>query len=619
MERKKVGPTVSQSAKCRPRYALFSKIDGTHPYKKKVVDGYIDYPVHYRYGGEIFYFNFQLAKEMGLIAQNHAAILNKDLIDTLLYTFSIEISNEYDQDHKTHFPEKEMRPHPYMATRYLQQQHPNKQGITSGDGRSIWNGCFKWKGAIWDISSCGTGATALSPATAIEGRFFKTGDEDVSYGGGRAELDMGLSAAINSEIFHHSGIETERILAIVLYPDGSAVNVRVAKNLLRPAHLFRYLKQNNYEGLKDIVDYYIERQIANHLWPRGLSKKQNYRYLLQNTTETFARLSAEFESSYIFCWLDWDGDNILMDGGIIDYGSIRQFGLFHREYRYDDYDRMSTTILGQKHQAKYIVQTFAQAVDFLLTGKKKPIKKFRIDRSVKDFDRCFKEYKEKSLLYRMGFERSQVEAFFPDHEFQKMLRAFMKEFSYFERVQSSNGVYKITDGVCSDAVFCMRDVLRELPMRYLQGDAIVADDDFIEILKSKYAKNRDARLYGSRKRKIRRFQHDYKQLIHRAAELAGKSIHDILKLISERSTLINRYERVTGDAVIRVADKMIKVNKNFGANEMVRIFRNFVEAEILVPEYFDKNSVRSLPLKKTKSKKALRSMTEIVKKSRWGI
>lgn len=70
MERKKVSPVSPQSARCRPRYAQFSKIDGTHPYKKKVVDGYIDYPAHYRHEGEIFYFNFRLAKEMGLIPQN---------------------------------------------------------------------------------------------------------------------------------------------------------------------------------------------------------------------------------------------------------------------------------------------------------------------------------------------------------------------------------------------------------------------------------------------------------------------------------------------------------------------------------------------------------------------
>ena len=50
-----------------------------------------------------------------------------------------------------------------MATRYLQTQHHNKQGKTSGDGRSIWNGYVKSENLIFDISSRGTGATILSP------------------------------------------------------------------------------------------------------------------------------------------------------------------------------------------------------------------------------------------------------------------------------------------------------------------------------------------------------------------------------------------------------------------------------------------------------------------------
>jgi hypothetical protein len=50
-----------------------------------------------------------------------------------------------------------------MATRYLQTQHRNRQGKTSGDGRSIWNGYLKSDNLIFDVSSRGTGATILSP------------------------------------------------------------------------------------------------------------------------------------------------------------------------------------------------------------------------------------------------------------------------------------------------------------------------------------------------------------------------------------------------------------------------------------------------------------------------
>jgi len=601
------------------RYGGFARINGDHPYKKHVPDGYVDYRAHSRHGGDVFFFNFELAREMGLIAADHPDNLNKELIDTLLYTFSIQIINEYDLEHHTRFPEQDVRPNTYMATRYLQLQHPNKQGATSGDGRSIWNGYFRGRNTSWDISSCGTGATSLSPATAIEGKYFKTGDASAFYGCGRAETLEGLGAAVNSELFYHNGIDTERTLAIIHYRGGSAINVRVSKNLLRPAHFFRYLKQNNLDGLKNIVNYYIKRQISNGQWPRGLSAKQNYRHLLKQITTDFAQLAATLESEYVFCWMDWDGDNILMDGGIIDFGSIRQFGLFHREYRYDDIDRMSTTIAGQKHKARYIVQTFAQLVDFLSAGKKKNIKRFSRHKSLGEFDHIFQQNRERYLLYRIGFDPKLIEKLYQHPAFKRTLRKLMAKFIYFEHAQSGLGIYHVTDGICSDAIFCMRDLLRELPLLYLLGHKFVDYPNFIEILRSEYATDEDVRLYSSRKRQIRLYQKYYTQLIKHAAKHTGIPEKSILESIAKRSALINRYERATGDALIAVTRKLAKVNKELGASEMYRVYRNFIEEEILAPEHKAHKNQEPLPLRKAKSKQALQSLIKTVKEYRSGI
>lgn len=600
-------------------YSNFSKINGNHPFKKMVHDGYVDYPARVRHGGEVFYFNFDLAMEMGLIKKSHAPSLNNKLINKLLDTFSIEIINEHDQINNTRIPEKDIKKNKYMATRYLQLQHPNKRGATSGDGRSIWNGYFKGKGITWDISSCGTGATSLSPATAIEGKFFKTGDRRVSYGCGRSQLSEGLAAAINSEIFHYNGIATERTLAVIKYKDGSSINVRAAKNLLRPAHMFRYLKQNNYHSLGAVVEYYINREISNNQWPAKLTKKQNYQYLLNQVTKCFATLAATLESEYIFCWMDWDGDNIMMDGGVIDFGSIRQFGLFHSEYRYDDVERMSTTISGQKHQARYTVQTFSQLVDFLLTKKKKNIKLFSNHKCLKDFDKIFIETKEKLLLRRIGFDKIMIEKLYVITPFRNTIKAFMKVFSYFEHTQSSYGVYKVSDGITSDAVFCMRDLLRELPALYLKNKTLINCADFISITRSVYAQDNDVRLYPSRNKKIKLFQQYYKQLLSLAADYTGLKEANILRKISENSAIINRYDRITGDAILYVNKKMIRANKELGANEMYKIFRNFISEEILVPEYCKKSGAQPKPLIKARSKIELKNMLKIVKDARSGL
>jgi hypothetical protein len=605
--------------KKQPDYSCFSKIDGRHPFRNAVPNGFVDYSVSTRRGGEVFYFNFDLAKEIGLIPKNHPHSLTKNLCKAILDTFSLKIINEYDVINKTPIPKNEIRPYKYMATRYLQSQHPGRTGLTSGDGRGMWNGFYKGKNAIWDISSCGTGATRLSPATAIENKFFKTGDDNVSYGCGRADLLDGVSAAVMSEIFHYNKILTERTLAIIAFNKGASINVRASKNLLRPAHFFHHMKQGNYEGLKGAIDYYINRQVENRDCPAIKNPIKKYRDMLERIAVNFATVAAQFESEYIFCWLDWDGDNILVDGGIIDYGSLRQFGLYHREYRYDDVHRMSTTIAEQKHKAKYIVQTFAQIVDFLITKKKKNIKTFSKHKIMKVFDQVFERAKDVFVLYKIGFDESLQQKLLNEKSNLKDIRAFRKVYSYFEMANSREGLYKVEDGITRDAIFCVRDIMRELPGFYLSNNRIMEPKDFIEILKSNYACEEDIALSQSRKAKIIQFQKLYWKLVKKAATLSRKSTKKILSYMAGRSALINRYERVTGDSIIGVTSKVVRGGKSMNSKGLHDMFVGFVEEQILRPEYFERSDRSNRRLRNKKAKKILDTMLKIVKDYREGI
>src|SRR5688500_4399202 len=242
-------------------YEKFKELDGTHPWRNVSPDGYVDYRARYRPQGRVLFFNFPLAKEMGLIADDHPSSINKDLEQVILDTFSLRIINEYDLEHGTKFPPDSVRPKPFMATRYLQTQHRNKQGKTSGDGRSIWNGCLRNDNLTFDISSRGTGATILSPGAVEAQTVVATGDTTYGYASGLAELDEMLGSAVMSEIFYRQGIPTERCLAVIGFPDAPAVGVRSAPNLIRPAHMFRYLKQNRHSELKASVDYFIDREV----------------------------------------------------------------------------------------------------------------------------------------------------------------------------------------------------------------------------------------------------------------------------------------------------------------------------------------------------------------------
>src|SRR4030095_12383651 len=147
---------------------------------------------------------------------------------------------------------------------------------TYGDGRSIWNGSLKTRTLAFDISSRGTGATILSPGAQKSDGAVKTGDESYGYSSGLAELDEMLGSAVMSEIFYYQGIPTERCLAVIGFSDGSAIGVRKATNLIRPAHIFRYLQQGRHAELKASVDYFIKRQVENGFWQISTAEPAKY-------------------------------------------------------------------------------------------------------------------------------------------------------------------------------------------------------------------------------------------------------------------------------------------------------------------------------------------------------
>jgi predicted sulfurtransferase len=113
-----------------------------------------------------------------------------------------------------------------------------------------------------------------------------------------------------------------------------------------------------------MTDYYIDRQISNGSWapvPRGENK---YDYFLAKISETFAKISAQFESEYIFCWMDWDGDNILVDGGIIEYAhQCEQQDLpnkfIGKNFVFDERlgERISEEVVAHCHQCGKICDT----------------------------------------------------------------------------------------------------------------------------------------------------------------------------------------------------------------------------------------------------------------------
>jgi uncharacterized protein YdiU (UPF0061 family) len=566
-------------------YEKFKEIDGSHPWREVSPDGYVDYQVRIRSQGRVLFFNFPLAKEMELIAEDHLSVIDKELEQAILETFSLRIINEHDLQTGKKYPPETVKPKPYMATRYLQTQHHNKQGKTSGDGRSIWNGCVKTKHLTFDISSRGTGATILSPGAQVANGAVKTGDYSVGYASGLAELDEMLGSAVMSEIFYRQGIPTERCLAVIGFPDASAIGVRSAPNLIRPAHLFRYLKQNRHDELKAAVDYFINRQIENGFWNFPDDPSQRYPIALDYLARSYGKMAAVLEEEYIFNWLAWDGDNMLASGAILDYGSIRQFAAKHDKYRFKDVDRYSASLREQRRWARLLVQVFAQAMDFIDSGKKKNLRRFNEAKCLRLFDQAFDAERDYRVLWRIGFTPEQI-----DHltkNAQPQIKEFHHALSYFEDLKISRGIEKVFDGFTHKPVFLIRNLLRLLPAYYVaqavskvdEKTAYMPDDIFCQITAASYVPKRDLELTPSRVSHIRNFQECYLKLLL----AAGEPLDVVLKAIQERSAVINHRHRITGDAVTFIVEEIIEMKGKIKIEGLQDALDAFIESQVLIP------------------------------------
>lgn len=583
----------AKKTKIQPNtYLSFDQLNGTHPWMTAVKDGFVAYKVRELRTGKIAYFNFILAKEMGLIPPDHPLQLTEDLESKLIETFSLQIINEYDELSRRRIDPKTIRPQPYMATRYLQLQHANKQGKTSGDGRGIWNGTVAHKGTTWDVSSRGTGVTCLAPGAVAAQKPLKTGGTEFGYGCGLAEIDELLGASILAEVMHLQGLRTERVLCVIDLGKGFGIGVRAAQNLIRPAHLFLYLKQEKYEALKAATDYLIDRQVANKTWDIPSKGMAKYDEMLANVCKSFAEFTAQLDIDYIFAWLDWDGDNVLADAGIIDYGSVRQFGIRHDKYRYDDVERFSTNLNEQKQKARLIVQVFAQMVDFLKTQKKRPLREFANDTIVEKFNQIFERKRADRILYRMGFSHPQRSLILSRPE---LFARFDREFSFFERAKVSGSTKKVPDGINHPALYNMRTILREYP-RYLLGAKTptekreMPEEAFFKAILSGFAKSRDAKMSEKQRRHIIAFQKIYQELVQVAAGKQKPEI--ILKGISDRAQKLNSEKRITGNALIEMVEEIINEKKKGLPLEQIQkivdrlVFENNGVPEVNVSQFY---------------------------------
>ncbi len=438
--------------------SLFEKIC-THELFSKIPEMCLPYSVKSNSKGKVFYLNENLCSTLGILDKDFSLkdlnLLKKEILEL----FNLQIINDYDRLNHTSISSKDVKPYFCFATRYLQLQHKNTLGKTSGDGRAIWNGTILSKGTIWDISSRGTGVTSLAPGIVDAGKPLPTGTTEYGYSCGLSELKEIYASIIMSERFYKMGFSTERIIAGIDIGNGYGVCVRASENLIRPAHLFRYLKLNDHHGSKILLDHVINRDFKNKKINFNTQDKNCYDKYLEYFAQNFITLCAKSKYLEVFLWLDWDGDNILVDGGIIDYGSVRHFGAHHNKYRYDDGGRYSTNLDEQIKKTQLTVQIFSQLVDFVQTSEKKTLNTFKNNVFVKSFsEKVFK--KEVSYFLKdLGLSKSKIKGAFSWHSEKSC--ALYESFLKLKQKKASK-IIPSPDGLNAWPVFNVNHMLSDL-------------------------------------------------------------------------------------------------------------------------------------------------------------
>jgi len=380
--------------------------------------------------------------------------------------------------------------------------------------------------------------------------------------------------------------------------------VRAGKNLFRPAHIFSFLKQGNYDALSRATNFLIDRQFQNKSWNFSSKTPHKYSKLTEELCYSFAEFTAQLEREYIFTWLEWDGDNVLSDAGIIDYGSIRQFGLRHDHYKYDDVERFSTNLSGQRNKAKKIIQTFIQLTDFLKSKQKKPLSDFENSKILKNFDEAYDYFLVSKFLKQVGLEDKYINVLM--RKYRKDMNTFYQSFLTLEKQKSSEPLKKVEDGVNRTPLFNMRRTLIDIPESILNNKL-----DLETILYNTVTELAPESDKKHSEKFINNFQIFYKMydstLKTVTKEFNNHSRTKIIKSIVNNSKIHNAQNRLTGNALISIVNELIHAKKKgLPHSELQKIIDHLIVSQVSVEHK------RSSKPRHKKSKKLMNTILTLI-------
>jgi len=160
----------------------------------------------------------------------------------------------------------------------------------------------------------------------------------------------------------------------------------------------------------------------------------------------------------------------------------------------------------------------------------------------------------------------------------------------------------------------MRDILRELPQLLLVRGESLNHEEFIDVVKSSYATKEDLELSSHRKKMISEFQTHYWDMARVVAKHSKVEVNKVLLELTMRTSVINKYDRVTGDSISTIVDKVINHRPRVKPQQLYNLLQEFCDYQ-----NFDPDKCINVDRPSKVQSKFIKNMLQIVREYREGL
>jgi hypothetical protein len=111
------------------------------------------------------------------------------------------------------------------------------------------------------------------------------------------------------------------------------------------------------------------------------------------------------------------------------------------------------------------------------------------------------------------------------------------------------------------------------------------------------------------------FQRSYWVLIELAAKHLHRSVAWTLSATAHRSAVINRFDRITGDAALYAARRLIRARRRLSERELHGVIERYLTLQTRNPKRME----RPTPLKGPNAKRVFDSLLDLTVELRYGL